>query len=182
MTLIEILADVVRHPWDVLVRRWNWKSALTSAMMRGGIFFAAVVPAGRGAALSATLVEMLFRATSCGVLGSVTQQLRLAEPAWSGALAAIVVLPAVSQGGEFLVHWLRGTPRLAASSLASIIFTVVSTLFNLYIQRNGVLIVGEAGGRSLGEDLKAIPRMIAGFVSLPFRAAWKAWKRRVSRV
>jgi hypothetical protein len=147
-------------------------------MIRGLLFFFVTLPAGRGAAGGAMLAEMAFRGVVSGFFGAMTQQLSLAEPPWAAGLVAMVILPAIAQLLELLVHWLRGTPRLAAGLMASTVFTIVSLLFNLYIQRHGVLLVGDADCRSLVADLAAMPRMIAGFVALPFRVVAGMFQRR----
>jgi hypothetical protein len=72
-------------------------------------------------------------------------------------------IPVVSHSIEFAVHWLRGTPHLRSSVLASVCFTIVSTLFNLHAMREGVLLAGE-GSASLLADLRSIPRVIRSLV------------------
>ena len=51
--------------------------------------------------------------------------------------------------------------------LASVCFTIFSTLFNLHAMREGVLLAGEGSG-SLLADLRSIPRVILSLV-LPNR-------------
>jgi hypothetical protein len=176
MSLGQALVNLATHPADLLIRRWNWKSAVTSAAIRGAIFFAITLPAGRGAATGAAIVEMLFRTATSGVFGALTQALRLAEPPWAAALVTMTLLPALGQLLDFAVHWARQTPRLHHNTIAGIVFTIISALFNLYAQRHGVLIVGENNERTLAQDMRAIPGTIAGFVLLPFRALRDAFK------
>jgi hypothetical protein len=88
-----------------------------------------------------------------------------------------VVLPICSHSVEFTVHWLRGTPKLAVSIIASVSFSVLSTLFNTYVQRRGVLVVGDEDRKSLLHDFALMPRMIGGFVALLPMAAWRAIRR-----
>ena len=54
--------------------------------------------------------------------------------------------------------------KLFPSILASVILTAFSTLFNFYVMRRGVLIVG-AGRHSLGKDLQKLPRLVVDFVT-----------------
>jgi hypothetical protein len=49
------------------------------------------------------------------------------------------------------------------SIAASVVFTALSTLFNLYAMRRGALIVG-AGRGSLLEDLRRSPALLADFL------------------
>jgi hypothetical protein len=176
-TVSDVLRSLVRSPYHHLVERWNWKSALTSTIIRGGIFFSANLAVGLRAAVGAMVVDWSFRALLCGVTGSITQSLRKAEPAWAATLSAIVLLPVFSHSVEFLVHWIHGTPKLATSIIASVAFTILSTLFNLYAMRQGVLLVHQ-GGESLSHDFSRMPRIILGFVAFGPLLLWRAAQRR----
>ena len=90
-TVLDVLRSLVRSPYHHLIERWNWKSALTSAIVRGAIFFGANLSVGMRAAVGAMVADWSFRALFCGVTGSVTQSLREAEPAWAATLTAIVL-------------------------------------------------------------------------------------------
>jgi hypothetical protein len=85
------------------------------------------------------------------------------EPERHGTAAVMVLLPLVGHGSELALHWARGTPRLGASILASVLCTVLSTAFNLYAMRRGSLIVGD-GSRSLWRDLVEMPALLGAFV------------------
>ncbi len=146
-----------------LARIWNWKSALLSSLFRAVIFFFANWKAGSGAAMAAMLAEFVYRSLTAGFYGTITQRLRRLDPPWRGALTASVGLPAVGHSLEWLVHKLRGTPNLRTSITASIIFTVVSSLFHLFAMRRGHFIVGE-GSRPLVDDLRHVPGLIRDFV------------------
>lgn len=166
------LLTVIRNPWNTFVRRWNWKAALLSSLFRGGIFFTVNLSAGWEAAVGALLAEFVFRACTTGFYGALTQSFRKVEPAWKGAAAAMLILPVFQHTLELFVHWLRGTPELAASILASATFTAFSTLFNLYAMRQGALIVGQ-DQRTLLEDMKAIPAVAAGFLMSGVMVLWR---------
>jgi hypothetical protein len=73
-----------------------------------------------------------------------------------------------------LVHWWRGTAVLGVSIGVSVVFTAISTMFNLFAMRDGALIVGR-DRRSLGSDLMAMPRLIVLFVASAARSAVRAW-------
>ena len=177
--VLDVLADLLRHPWEHLIRRWNWKSALTSAIIRAGIFFSTNLTAGMRAAVGAMLAEFSYRVITSGFYGSATQAFRRAEPAWAAAAAVMILLPLASHSIEFLIHWLRGTPNLATSIIASISFTAISTSFNFYAMRRGVLIVGE-GRRSLWHDMRMMPRVIGSFIALGPLAIWRVARARRS--
>jgi hypothetical protein len=165
MTLNEALFRLVTRPVDLVVRRWNWKAAFFSSLIRGFIFLLANLAAGWRAAASAMLAEWLYRALTSGFYGAITQTLGETEPEWHGAIAAMILLPVSSHSLEFLVHWLRHTPHLKTSIISSMSFTVVSTLFNFYAMRRGTMVVGR-NCPSLAQDLRAMPTVIGGFLAV----------------
>ena len=177
VTVAAVLKSLVAHPVDNVVRRWNWKSAATSVMMRGSIFFTVNLSAGLDAALGALLTEFVFRTLTSGFYGAILQAFRRAEPAWAAALTTMVLLPLANHTTELVIHWARGTPKLAASILASVAFTVISTLFNLHIMRHGVLVVGE-NSHSLWHDMKQMPRLVISFVAIAPMALYRAFTRK----
>jgi hypothetical protein len=161
----EVLRRFVREPGKYLLARWNWKSAVLSSLFRATIFFFANLAAGLPAAMSATSTEFIFGSIVSGFYGALIEGFRDAEPPWAAALAAMVALPLAGHSMELAVHWLRGTWNLLPSMTASVAFTALSTLFNLYAMRRGALIVG-AGRQSLREDLRRMPRILWDFLML----------------
>ena len=177
MRLRSALYGLLSRPVELVVRRWNWKAALTSSVVRGLIFFFANIGSGWHAALGAMSAEYLYRAITSGFYGAITQHLGEVEPEWEGAVCAMIVLPLASHSLEFLVHWLRATPHLKTSIVAWLCFTVFSTLFNHYAMRRAAMVVGQHS-KSIGHDMRAMPRMITGFVAV--MPLW-AWRRLRSR-
>ena len=155
----------------MLIARWNWKSSLFSSIFRALVFLCANLTAGWRAATGAMLAEFVYRAISAGFYGAITQAFREAEPAWAASLVATVLVPLISHSIELTIHILRGTPKIITSIIASICFTIVSTLFNLYAMRRGALVVGD-GGETVTSDLKRVPALISGFVAVLPLAAW----------
>lgn len=164
-TLRGVVHRLLHRP-DTLLRRWNYKSAVTSSLIRSSIFFAANLPAGRDAARAAFLTEIALRLATSGFWGALTQELGGVEPEWHAVLGAMVLVPLASHGIEALVHILRGTPALLFSLGASAAFTLVSTAFNVFAMRRGALITGP-GSAPLHRDLLRIPSLLASFVSAP---------------
>lgn len=162
LTLRELLGLLVRDPWHQLGRRWNYKSAVTSSLFRGLLFFFTNITAGLGAAVAALSTEFWFRFLTAGYYGALTQAFRRVEPARTAMIAAMIVLPTIGHGLELLVHWLRGTPNLSASVGVSILFTAFSTSFNLFAMRRGALIIGD-GSSSLLHDFRRMPALIGAF-------------------
>ena len=162
-TLREVLWDIACHPVRHLVERWNWKSAALSSIGRAMIFLLTNLPAGAAAGVRAMLTEFAFRAVMSGALGSITQALGTARSHRSAMLTAVVLLPAIGHTVEYFVHRAAGTPRLSQSIAASIAFSILTTAFNFFAMRRGLLIVGK-GQPSLGADLRRMPRLIAAFI------------------
>lgn len=163
-TVAQVLTGLVRHPIERIARRWNWKSAVLSSASRASLFFSANLSAGLDAALAAMFTEFVFRGMTAGFYGGLTQSFRHATPHWLASVTVMVLLPTLTHTIEFFVHYVRGTEKLAASITVSAVFTVISTLFNLFAMRRGVLIVGEGRG-SLLADLRQIPRLVVLFVA-----------------
>lgn len=158
-----VLTLVVRHPWRYVARRWNYKSAAMSSLIRAALFFAVNLSAGIGAAVGAMGAEFAFRFVTAGFYGALTQAFRRAEPERAATLAVVVLLPLAGHALELALHWSRGTPRLAESIMASVALTALSTAFNLFAMRRGALIIGD-GSRSLAQDLTRMPSLLASFL------------------
>ena len=148
--------------------RRNWKSALLSPVCRGAFVFAATVSVDPAAAVSALIVEVLYRGLISGFCGAVVEAFRTAEPYWAGQLTVLLVVPVLSDALDFIVHWQYGTRQLGRSVTASLALTMVSTAFNYFAMRRGALIVGERHGTLL-QDLVMIPALVIGFLSMVLR-------------
>lgn len=164
-----VIRGIVTHPRQYLVAQWNWKSAVTSAVIRGLLFFATNISAGFKAATWALLLQFAFRAATSGFWGSITQAMRYAQPRWLAGLTVGVGLTALAHLLELLIHWWGGTAELKRSVLVSICFTMISNLFNLYVMQRNALVVGDEGD-SLWKDMARMPRLIGGFVAWPVTA------------
>jgi len=191
MTVPQALLSLCRSPRALLVENWNWKSAVFSSIIRALIFLFANLTAGWRAATGAMLAEFVYRAISAGFYGAITQAFRRAEPAWAAGIAVIVIVPLVSHSIELTIHLMRGTPKIITSMIVSVCFTMISTLFNLYAMRQGVLVTGKGAG-TVGADLRRVPALICSFVvsgpvvlyaklRLAAEAAWRAEGERRAR-
>jgi hypothetical protein len=161
----DVFHDVYANPREVLVRHWNWKSAILSSGIRSAIFLTASLPAGWRVASGVVVVEFLFRPLVSGFLGSLTQAFRFAEPAWAASLVVVLLLPAISHVIEFGVHGMNGTPNRMNGIFWSICFSAFSTLLNLYAIRHGVLVVNAPDAAPLRRDLQRIPAIVGGFLA-----------------
>lgn len=177
----DVFGNLVHHPAQ-LVTRWNWKSVLLAVIVRGSFYFT-VYKASRESwlvTMTAVLVESFFRFLTAGVAGALVQSFRKAKPIWMANLIVSIVLPTFSHVVEFAAHYIQEKyyyDVFAASENSgrqrtfaiSVLFSVISVLFNLYAMRNGVLLVGAGvATKSLWGDLKQIPKLASEFtVSLP---------------
>ena len=177
MSVAEVLRALLFHPREWLLEQWNWKAAVLASVLRSAIFFFATLKAGWHAASAAMLLEFCYRALTSGFWGAIAQAFEDARPIWLATLAALILVPLLSHTLELLLHLLEGTPRLWAGMLTSILFTVLSTLFNLYAMRRGALLVG-AEDRGFASDLRRMPLLIAGFVAAGPRLLWRFFTAR----
>lgn len=161
--VLSVVRNLLQDPAGILLRGWNWKSAMLSPLFRGSLFFLTNFSAGIEAASAALLTEFVFRAAFSGFYGAMTEAFRSARPRWAATLTVMALLPIANHSVEFLVHWLRRTPALLTSIAVSAAFTSVSTAFNLFAMRRGVLIVGPQR-QSLVQDLFRMPALVLGFV------------------
>lgn len=168
-SLGEVLAAIIRHPLLRLIRYWNWKSAVLSALLRASIFFSVNLTAGWESAVSAAGTELVYRAPVVGTLASLSQSFRRVEPAWKATLAIMVALPALAHGIEFTVHSLAGTARLYESVAASVAFSMFTSVVSYFLHRRDILVVGD-GARPLLVDIFHIPgELFDMFVLKPIR-------------
>jgi len=176
----EILADMFHRPGEHILKKWNWKSALMSSLLRASIFFSVNLFASFRAAVAALVTEFVFRPLVSGFYGGLTESFRATSPSWTGTMAVIVILPAVNHVVELTIHWARGTQKLGASIAVSVSFSVLSGLFNMFAMRRNILITGE-GRRPFLEDMKRVPLVLAAFLAAGPLAVWRFTVARYGR-
>jgi hypothetical protein len=155
------LLDIVRRPVTNLVAAWNWKTAAVSVAIRAALFFTTNLRSGRGSALRASLVEAGFAIFAAGLLGSVIQRLRYAQPVWATALTVWLGVPVVLLTIQSTVHRAFGTPHMKTGLMVSFVMAAFGSGFNWYAQLRGVLVTGEG---AQGGDWRAMPRVIWDFL------------------
>lgn len=179
ITVGDVFRNLVGHPGQV-ISRWNWKSASLGAVVRASFYFT-VYQASRESwlvTLAAVLVELTFRFLTTGLSGAVVQSFRKATPVWLANVIVSISLPLFSHTVEFFTHYAQerylydlfaasenSVARQRAFAI-SVLFSVLSALFNLFAMKHGVLLVG-AGDEtlSLWDDVKRMPRMIGEFTA-----------------
>ena len=151
------------HPAAVLLLRWNWKSALLSALFRAPIFFAASLRSGILLAMAGAGVEAAFNAVGAGFYGAFLQNIRRTKPAWLAWLLGAWLVPALIQICENAFHYAVGTSRLHRGIIISIALSAASATFNLFAMRRGSLLSGP-GSATLLTDLGRMPHLIFDFM------------------
>lgn len=176
ISVADVFLSLIQHPTQVLTR-WNWKSALLGAFLRASFYFT-VYKASRESwlvTLTAVLVELSFRFFTSGISGALVQSFRKAKPAWLATLIVSVSLPTFSHLVEYFTHYAQeayfydvfaaaeNKARQKAFAI-SVLISVLSALFNIFMMRNGVLLVGAGEEtKSLWGDVKRIPLLVYEF-------------------
>jgi len=144
---------------------WNWKCALLSASARSIIYLAALAHSGPHKRLSIVLVEIAYVTLTAGIYAGLQQRALDLHSRLLGNLTIAIAVPALSQILDWLAHRAVGATVPLRAIVAVSVFTLVSALFHLFVMRRGVFLSGE--GRSLADDFRRIPRLVAGFVTAP---------------
>ena len=144
---------------------WNWKCALLSATARSIVYLAALARSGPHGRLSIVMVEIGYVALTAGVYAGLQQRALGLRARWLGNLIVAAGIPALAQILDWLAHRAAGAAVSSRAFLAVSVFAAVSALFHLFVMRRGVFLTGH--GRSLFDDFRRIPRLIAGFVVAP---------------
>lgn len=174
----DVFRNLIHHPAQ-LVTRWNWKSVVLAVIIRSLIYLTIYLISGENwtVTLSAVLVEVPFRLLTTGIAGALVQSFRKAKPIWLANMIVSIMLPAFSHTVEFSAHYIHekffydvlaatkdGVTRQRTFAI-SVLFSVVSVLFNLYAMRKGALLVGAGEAtQSLKRDLMQMPRLVSEFV------------------
>jgi hypothetical protein len=160
-------ANITVGKWHWLAAGFNWKMAVWSAALRGGMFFLTNLRAGHGAAVRATAVEAIYALISMGLLGAATERIKDLRPAWLTAVMVWAAMPVLALMGEFEAHVWFGTPRMKTSMIASFVLAAVGSGFTWFAMRRGAFLVGEAGVEepSFMDDVRAVPLLVWEFVS-----------------
>jgi hypothetical protein len=174
----DVFRSLASHPAQI-IKRWNWKAALLGAMLRAS-FYVSVYKANNQnwrAAMAAAGVEFSFRFLTSGASGALVQSFRRATPVWLATLIITISLPTISHTIEYFTHYAQEryfSAVIPASTnnsrqiafAVSVLFSVLSAMFNIFIMRHGVLLVGAGNEtKSFWSDIKQFPYLIVKFVS-----------------
>ena len=183
--VVDVLRYIVRHPIEVLVRRWNWKAAVLSALLRAPIFFFSYFRKdGLKMAIGAAGAQSIFRIIFGGANGSIIQSFSKVEPAWHAVLTVPLVLATFSHLIEFAVQTAFDGQTGAASKgtaiLLSVVVSALSAIFNLFAMRRGALLVKDEQEQSIWRDLTRMPKLAAEFVSFPLIWTWRRSRKKAA--
>ena len=144
---------------------WNWKCALLSATARSLVYLAAMARTGLHGGLAIVAVEIAYVTLTAGVYAGMQQKALGLRSRLLGNLIVVVGVPGLAQLLDWLIHRVVGAATSERATLAVSVFAVISALFHLHVMRNGVFLTGT--GRSLFDDFRRVPRVVAGFVLRP---------------
>jgi len=145
---------------------WNWKCALLSATARSLVYLAALAHHGPRGRVSIVAVEIAYVTLTAGIYAGMQQKALLLRSRLLGNCIVACGVPGAAQVVDWLAHRAVGAAVPFRATLAVSIFAGVSALFHLFVMRRGVFLTGQ--GRSLGDDFRRIPRLLAGFVMAPY--------------
>jgi hypothetical protein len=160
-TVTAVSRAILLRPDLYLLARWNWKSALLSAIVRSALFFGATLRAGHSAAVSASAIEFALALTLAGFIGALAQAYRRAHPRWLAFLMAASLPPVLWHACELAAHLLNRTPRIYYGVSLSMAYSVLTSMLTLLLMRRGIWLAGEER-TSLRVDLKKILAMLRG--------------------
>lgn len=183
ISVADVFASLLKHPAQ-MITRWNWKAALLGAILRASFYFTVYKASKENwvVTLTAVLVELAFRFLTSGISGALIQSFRRAQPVWVATLIVTISLPVFSHSVEFFTHYAQekyfsnvfaaaeNNARQKAFAI-SVLFSVMSALFNIFMMRHGVLLVGAGEEtKTLWGDMKQIPFLIWEFITyIPFK-------------
>jgi hypothetical protein len=112
------------------------------------------------------LVEMAYVTLTAGIYAGLQQRALGLRSRFLGDAIVVLGVPGLAQALDWTVHRLSGASAPQRATFAVCVFAALSALFHLHVMRNGVFLTGH--GRSLADDFRRIPRLVAGFVAKPF--------------
>ena len=154
---------------------WNWKCALLGATARSLVYLAAMVHTRCADVGAVVLVEMVYVTLTAGVFAAFQQRSLGIRSRYLGDIIVVVGVPCLAQILDWTAHHVMRAAAPERAILIVCLYTVISALFHLHFMRNGVLLTG--CGRSLADDVRRIPKLVAGFALRPFVSLAK-WSTR----
>ncbi len=161
----EVMFSQIRPRFRKFSFCWNWKCALLSAAARSAVYLTAMSRTGLRGSLAVVGVEIAYVTLTAGVYAGMQQKALGLRTRWLGDLIVVLGVPGLSQALDWTAHRVTGADVTGRATLAVCVFAAISALFHLHAMRNGVFLTGT--GRSLFDDFRRMPRLVAGFVVRP---------------
>lgn len=150
-----------------------------SASARSIVYLVAMMRTGLRGSLSVALVEMVYVTLTAGLYAGLQQRALEFRSRLLGNLIIVLGVPSFAQLLDWLTHRIAGAAVTGKATLAVCLFAAVSASFHLHVMRRGAFLTGRRG-RSLADDFRRMPRLVAGFVVRPvgFVSTVGAWLTR----
>ena len=158
----------MRNAWLFPLTHWNWKAALITAVIRAGACMAALWHSPMHAREHFGTVEAVYVLLTSGIFSAWQQQALDVKPRSLSWTLVVLVVPLGSLAGDSALHLWLDDGNMRALGIGALIATLLSAMFHWHLMQNGAMLVGEQG-RSLVDDMKRMPRLIATFVWNPIR-------------
>ncbi|MGA3347248.1 MAG: hypothetical protein ABSC76_20565 [Terracidiphilus sp.] len=120
---------------------------------------------GLRGSLAVVGVEIAYVTLTAGIYAGMQQRALGLRTRWLGNLIVVLGVPGLSQAFDWTAHFVTGAAVTGRAALAVSVFAAISAVFHLHVMRNGVFLTGT--GRSLSDDFRRMPRLVAGFVVRP---------------
>ena len=169
----------MRNPWLFALTHWNWKAALITAVCRAGACMVALWHSPLHAREHFGAVEAAYVLLTSGIFSAWQQQALDVKPRRLSWVIIVLAIPLGSLAADSALHLWLDRGNMKALGIGGLIATIISALFHWHVMQNGAMLVGEKG-RTLADDMKQMPRLIASFVSSPIR--WIAAGARAAEV
>jgi len=112
------------------------------------------------------LVEIAYVTLTAGLFAGMQQKALGIRSRLLGNGLIVLGVPWLAQALDWLAHRAAGAPATWRATIAVSFYATLSAIFHLYVMRRGAFLTGR-DGRSLRNDLRRVPRLIAGFVLAP---------------
>lgn len=129
------------------------------------VYAVAMARTGAHGRVAVVLVEIAYVTLTAGVYAGMQQRALGLRSRGLGNLVVVVVVPGLAQVLDWTAHRATGAAIAGRTIVAVSVFAVLSALFHLHVMRNGGFLTGH--GRSLSDDMRRMPRFIAGFILKP---------------
>ncbi|GGH00779.1 hypothetical protein [Silvibacterium dinghuense] len=164
----------MRNAWLYPLTHWNWKAALITAICRAGACMAALYHSPLHAREHFGAVEACYVLLTAGIFSAWQQQALDVKPKRLAWTITVLAIPLGSLAADSALHLWLDHGNMRALGIGAVIVTVFSAMFHWHVMQNGALLVGE-NSRSFMDDMRAMPRLAASFVTQPF-AAISSWR------